>query len=66
MSTQDSPTQIEATWTIDDVAVFLRVSVETLRYWRKRRTGPPVARLGKHLRYLPDDVRQWLRQQTAA
>jgi excisionase family DNA binding protein len=53
-------------WTVDEVSRYLRVPVETLRYWRKRRTGPPAARVGKHLRYDPADVRAWFRAQTAA
>ncbi|MEU4691596.1 helix-turn-helix domain-containing protein [Actinoplanes sp. NPDC023714] len=56
----------EPCWTVTDVAAYLRVPVETLYTWRKRRYGPPAARVGRHLRYRPDEVRSWLRQQEAA
>ncbi|MFI6071281.1 helix-turn-helix domain-containing protein [Actinoplanes sp. NPDC051343] len=56
----------EACWTVTDVAAYLRVPVETLYTWRKRRYGPPAARLGRHLRYDPADVRAWVTQQKAA
>ncbi|MEU1753997.1 helix-turn-helix domain-containing protein [Micromonospora matsumotoense] len=53
-------------WTVDDVSAHLGVPVQTLYTWRKRRTGPPAARVGRHLRYDPDAVRAWFVQQTAA
>lgn len=51
------------TWTVQDVAAFLGVPVQTLYQWRYQRTGPPAYRVGKHLRYLPDEVMAWLREQ---
>jgi excisionase family DNA binding protein len=56
----------EPLWSVHDAAAYLRVPVETLYRWRKRRCGPPAARIGKHLRYDPADVRAWFRQQRAA
>ncbi|MEH0972980.1 helix-turn-helix domain-containing protein [Micromonospora sp. CPCC 205546] len=53
-------------WTVDDVADYLGVSVQTLYTWRKRRIGPPAGRVGRHLRYDPDAVRAWFEQQAAA
>ncbi|GIH14696.1 helix-turn-helix domain-containing protein [Rugosimonospora africana] len=61
-----TPPDLEALWTVTDVARYLRVPVETLRYWRKCRTGPPAVRLGKHLRYDPAAVRAWFANQAAA
>jgi excisionase family DNA binding protein len=52
-------------WTVAEVAAYLRVPVETLYAWRKRRYGPPAARVGRHLRYDPADVRAWVRDQVA-
>lgn len=52
-------------WTVDDVATFLRVPVETLYAWRKRRYGPAAARVGRHLRYDPTAVREWFKDQAA-
>lgn len=53
----------ERTWTIEEVATFLQVPVGTLYQWRSRRVGPPGHRAGKHVRYLPEDVKAWLREQ---
>lgn len=53
-------------WGVADVSAYLGVPVQTLYAWRKARTGPPAARVGKHLRYDPDAVRAWFHDQTAA
>ena len=53
----------EPTWTPEDVSRYLRVPVATLYRWRYIGVGPPPARVGKHLRYLPADVRSWLQDQ---
>lgn len=50
---------IEKLWTVDDVSEFLSVPVKTLYQWRTTGYGPPARRIGKHLRYKPDDVRTW-------
>lgn len=49
-------------WTVRDVADYLRVPVQTLYSWRAHGYGPPARRVGKHLRYRPDDVACWLEQ----
>jgi excisionase family DNA binding protein len=48
-----------------DLANLLDVSVETVYQWRKKRTGPPGFRVGKHLRYDPSTVHAWINQQMA-
>jgi excisionase family DNA binding protein len=55
----------EPCWTVAEVAAYLRVPVETLYTWRKRKYGPPAARVGRHLRYDPADVRAWVEGQVA-
>ncbi|WP_027344835.1 helix-turn-helix domain-containing protein [Hamadaea tsunoensis] len=50
-------------WTVDDVSAYLGVPVETLYAWRKKRTGPPSGRVGKYLRYDPEQVRTWFHDQ---
>ncbi|CAG7637715.1 helix-turn-helix transcriptional regulator [Actinacidiphila bryophytorum] len=51
--------------TPEELADVLRLpSVETVYAWRKKRTGPPGFRAGKHLRYDPDAVRTWINRQT--
>jgi len=51
--------QFEPLWTVSDVAAYLNVPVHTLYGWRTKNYGPPARRLGKHLRYLPSEVRSW-------
>ncbi|GAA3271282.1 helix-turn-helix domain-containing protein [Dactylosporangium vinaceum] len=58
--------EVERLWTVEDVARYLDVPVETLYAWRKKRTGPPAGKVGKHLRYDPADVRVWFQRQKAA
>src|SRR6266545_4998992 len=41
---------VDRLWSVDDVSAFLGVPVETLYQWRKRRYGPPAARVGRYLR----------------
>jgi excisionase family DNA binding protein len=47
-------------WGAEDVAEYLGVPVKTLYKWRLEKHGPPYARIGKHLRYVPDDVVAWV------
>lgn len=49
----------EPLWTIEDVAAYLRLPVQTLYQWRRRNTGPPAKKCGRHLRYDPGAVRRW-------
>ncbi len=46
--------------TPEDIAALLSVPLETVYAWRKKRTGPPGFRIGKHLRYDPAAVRAWV------
>ncbi|MDX3430153.1 helix-turn-helix domain-containing protein [Streptomyces globisporus] len=46
--------------TPDDLAALLSVPLETVYAWRKKRTGPPGFRVGKHLRYDPQAVHAWI------
>jgi excisionase family DNA binding protein len=52
-------------WTIERTAQYLGIPVGTLYQWRHRRKGPPAAKVGRHLRYDPDDVRDWFRGRVA-
>jgi excisionase family DNA binding protein len=49
--------------TIKEAAACLKVSEETLRKWRAQGAGPPVAKLGRHLRYRKDALDQWVKEQ---
>ncbi|MDT0469669.1 helix-turn-helix domain-containing protein [Streptomyces gibsoniae] len=46
--------------TPDDIAEIFEVPKETVYQWRKKRTGPPGFRVGKHVRYDPADVRAYV------
>ena len=47
-------------WSAQEVSSFLGVPVSTLHQWRYLGTGPDAYRVGKHLRYNPEAVREWL------
>ncbi len=51
--------------TVPEVAELLSVPTRTLYAWRSTRTGPPVTRVGKYLRYDPDALQCWLQEQAA-
>jgi len=47
-------------WTVQDVSTYLGVPVMTLYHWRRTGYGPKGKRIGRHLRYRPEDVRAWV------
>jgi DNA-binding transcriptional MerR regulator len=49
-------------WSVQDVSNFLQVPVQTLYCWRVQGGGPPARRVGKYLRYRPEDVIRWVDQ----
>jgi excisionase family DNA binding protein len=54
--------RIERLWTVEDVAEFLSIPVQTLYQWRTKGKGPAARRVGKYLRYRPEDVHAWFDQ----
>lgn len=56
---------LEPLWTIEDVAAYLRVPVQTLYQWRCKSVGPPARKCGRHLRYDPAAVRAWFFDEAA-
>ncbi|MGW3643527.1 helix-turn-helix domain-containing protein [Streptomyces sp. NPDC005143] len=46
--------------TPDDIAEIFEVPKETVYQWRKKRTGPPGFRIGKHIRYDPAVVHRYV------
>lgn len=46
-------------WGPQDVADYLGVPINTVYQWRTRGSGPPGRRVGKHVRYRPEDVEAW-------
>lgn len=57
------PTGTPALMTVDEVAAYLQVPVQTLYTWRVRSKGPRAMKVGRHLRYRLADVEQWLLDQ---
>jgi len=58
-------TTIESLWGPEEVSAYLKVPVATLYQWRHRGYGPASVRIGRHLRYDPDDVRAWVKDQNS-
>ncbi|MEU5197567.1 helix-turn-helix domain-containing protein [Streptomyces scabiei] len=47
--------------TPEDLVVMLRLpSVETVYQWRRKGVGPRGFRVGRHLRFDPEDVQTWV------
>ncbi|MGH3937565.1 MAG: helix-turn-helix transcriptional regulator [Pseudonocardiaceae bacterium] len=55
-------TRIAPLWTVKDVSGYLGVPVQTLYSWRVKGYGPRGRRMGKYLRYRPEDVATWFEQ----
>ncbi|MEV5299652.1 helix-turn-helix transcriptional regulator [Amycolatopsis methanolica] len=62
----DNIRSIDRLWSVEDVSAFLGVPVKTLYQWKWRGEGPPVRKVGRHLRYDPAKLRAWLDEQEAA
>ena len=60
MSAQVTVVSIEGLWSPDELAAFLGIPPKTLRDWRFKGYGPSWKKVGKHVRYIPETVRQWL------
>jgi predicted DNA-binding transcriptional regulator AlpA len=58
-ATKDGTLRIAPLWSVEDVAAYLRVPVQTVYSWRAKGTGPRARRVGKYLRYRPEDVIAW-------
>ncbi|MGQ0804186.1 MAG: helix-turn-helix transcriptional regulator [Actinomycetota bacterium] len=43
-----------------DVASYLAVPLRTVYGWRSRGEGPRGYRVGRHVRFMLDDVERWL------
>jgi excisionase family DNA binding protein len=46
-------------WSVEEVSYYLGVPVGTLYSWRAQRRGPACRRIGRFLRYRPEDVTAW-------
>ena len=48
-------------WTVEETAEFLAIPVSTLYKLNHKRSGPRFYRVGRHCRYDPQEVMDWLR-----
>ncbi len=47
-------------WSARDLADYLGLSMNTLSYWRLKGVGPQFLRVGRYVRYRPEDIESWL------
>lgn len=53
----DSPPRLLSMQELSD---WLQVPIKTLYDWRHKGEGPPTIRVGRHLRFDPADIADWL------
>lgn len=51
---------VERLWSVKDVSTYLDVPAQTVYQWRAKGYGPPGGRIGRHVKYRPEDVRAWV------
>lgn len=61
---RQSPDEHSRLMTVEEVAAYLCIPVNTLYQWRHKGNGPTAFRVGRHLRYDPANVRDWLHENT--
>lgn len=50
-------------WGTKEVADYLGIPASTLYQWRAKRYGPTGRRIGRYIKYNPDEVRTWAEEQ---
>lgn len=53
-------------WTAEETAGYLQIPKATLYQWRYLGIGPKSGRVGRQLRYDPEEVKAWFRGQQGA
>jgi excisionase family DNA binding protein len=53
-------TSTDRLWGVKDLAEYLGIPVQTIYQWRTKDYGPPGRRMGKHVRFVPEEVRAWV------
>lgn len=56
--TQQAPE--DRLWSVGEVSYYLGVPANTLYLWRSEGRGPASRRVGRHLRYRSEDVKDWV------
>lgn len=59
-STRDAAHPTDHLLSPEDVAAYLAIPLKTLYRWRYHGEGPASYRVGRHVRYKPEDVEAWL------
>jgi excisionase family DNA binding protein len=54
---------LEPLMSIEDLAEYLGVPVNTIYDWRVTGRGPCAIKVGRHLKFAVGDVREWLARQ---
>ena len=54
---------MERLMTVEELAAYLRVPVNTIYRWRTQNYGPVGRRMGKHVRFRESDVMRWVDDQ---
>lgn len=47
--------------TPEELAKYLQVAVQTLKYWRRRNRGPAFVKVGNYVRYARADVMAYVK-----
>jgi excisionase family DNA binding protein len=56
----------EGLLSVAEVADYFGVPVKTIYRWRLAGDGPRAARIGRNLKFRPEDVRAWVEEQLDA
>lgn len=64
LRTASTELHADCMWSSGDVAKYLNVSENTIRYWRHVNAGPRWIKVGRLARYRPADVEAWLERNT--
>ena len=51
---------VEGYWSPEFLAQTLGIPLRTIYNWRSRGEGPRAFKIGRHVRYRPTDVEDWL------
>ncbi len=49
-------------WSLEEAAAYLGKSPSALHTMRWRRVGPPSFKVGRHVRFRPEDVTRWVEE----
>jgi len=61
--TSNEPRLIENLWSINRLAEYLDVPPATIRDWCYKRKVP-FRKVGRHIRFVPSDIEEWLKNRS--